>query len=145
MLFMIGTLGMDTRPFNTESMTREASATLAEKPVIGGMPPSEFTGEGADKVILSGTLFPTKIGGLTELEIAHQMRRSGARVPVTRGDGFRLGTYAITNMTETHADLLRDGVGFTVKYRITLKRVQSDAGSGQQVISGLLGLFEALR
>ncbi|WP_395175827.1 phage tail protein [Roseibium alexandrii] len=145
MLYMIGTLAMDTRPFNADEVTRNSTADLAEKPVIGGLAPSEFTGEGKDEIALSGLLIPSKIGGLTELETAHQMRMSGARVPIMRGDGFRLGTFSITKMSETHRDLLRNGVGFSVKYTITLKKVQPDDDEASSVISGLLNLFDAFR
>lgn len=145
MLYMIGTLALDTRPFNADAMDRTASADLASKPVIGGLEPSEFMGEGADEVTLSGQLLPTKIGGLTELEVAHQMRRTGTRFPLMRGDGTRLGWFAITRITERHADLMRSGVGFTVQYEIAMKKVQQDAGAGIGIVSGLLSLFEALR
>lgn len=141
MLYMLGTLALDTRPFNADAMERTASADLAAKPVIGGLEPSEFMGEGADEITLSGQLLPTRIGGLSELEIAHQMRRSGARFPLMRGDGVRLGTYAITRITESHRNLTREGIGFTLDHAITMKKVQPDAGSGQQIIMGLLSLF----
>lgn len=141
---MIGTLSLDTRPFNADNMHRQGTADLAEKPVIGGFAPSEFMGDGGEEITLSGQLLPLKIGGLDQLEVAQQMRRQGARVPVMRGDGTRLGTFAITRISERHTNLMRDGVGFTVAFEITLKKVQADSGSGLQVISGLLSLFEAL-
>lgn len=144
MLYMIGTLALDTRPFNADAMARTTTADVVSKNVIGGLNPSEFTGEGRDEIRLSGQLLPTKIGGLTELEVAQEMRRKGTRVPVMRGDGFRLGWYAITRITERHSHLMRDGVGFTVSYAITLKKVQDDRRDGSQVIAGLVGLFEAL-
>jgi phage protein U len=112
---------------------------------MGGLAPSEFTGEGKDEIALSGLLIPSKIGGLDELETAHQMRMSGTRVPVMRGDGVRLGTFAITKMSETHRDLMSSGVGFSVKYTITLKKVQPDDDGASSVVSGLLNLFDALR
>ena len=144
MLYMIGALQFDTRPFNVDAFERKAGADLATKPVMGGREPTEFTGEGADEITLSGQLLPTKIGGLAQLEVAHEMRRRGARVPVMRGDGARLGTFAIIDMNEKHGELLASGVGFTVDYSIKLRRVQEDAGDGSQVIAGLLSLFGAL-
>lgn len=144
MLYMIGTLSLDTRPFNADAMERTATADLAEKPVVGGFAPSEFMGEGKDEITLSGKLLPTKIGGLTELEIADNMRSAGARVPVMRGDGKRLGTYSIISLREKHKDLMRDGIGFTVDYSIKLKKVQADRDGSGSVINGLLSLFDAL-
>lgn len=144
MLYMIGTLSFDTRPFNADEFERTATADLAEKPVIGGFAPSEFMGEGEDQITLSGQLLPSKIGGLTEIEVADTMRKAGARVPVMRGDGKRLGTYSIINIREKHKHLLRNGVGFTVNYSIKLKKVQADRDGAGSVISGLLSLFDAL-
>lgn len=145
LLYMLGTLAMDTTPFNVDGMDRKASASIVSKGVMGTLPPKEFTGEGDDQVTLSGQLLPTKIGGLNELDIADEMRRSGTRFPLQRGDGKRFGWYAITNISEKHKHLMRDGVGFVVKYTIKMTKVQSDSGAGQQIIFGLLSMFSLLR
>lgn len=141
MLYMLGTLEIDTRPFSIDDMQRSSSAEIASKPLMGAFPSKEFTGEGDDEITLSGQLLPTKIGGLDELEIAHGMRRSGTRFPLQRGDGTRLGWFAITRISENHTHLGRDGVGFVIKHTIVMTKVQPDTGSGQQIISGLLSLF----
>lgn len=141
---MIGTLALDTRPFNVDSMDRDAAAEIVAKPLFGAFPAKEFTGEGEDDITLSGLLMPTKTGGLNELEIAHQMRRAGTRFPLMRGDGWRVGWYAITKIREQHKDLTREGIGFSVQCSITMTKTQPDNGAGQQVISGLLSLFGAL-
>lgn len=141
MLYMLGALTIDTKPFNADAVRRRASADLPTKQVIGGLAPSEFTGEGQNFITLSGQLLPSKIGGLPQLEIAHGYRREGKRNPLQRGDGERLGWFAITNISERHRHLDRNGVGFVVRHRITLKEVQPDNGSGEQVITDILSLF----
>lgn len=141
MLYMLGTLSIDTRPFSIDDMQRTASADIASKALIGAFPAKEFTGEGDDEITLSGQLLPTKIGGLDELEMAHEMRRGGTKFPLQRGDGTRLGWFAITRITESHTDLTRNGVGFVVKHTIVMTKVRPDTGAGQQVITGLLSLF----
>lgn len=141
MLYMIGTLMLDTRPFNADEMSRESDADIASKPLMGRLPGKEFMGEGDDRITLSGQLLPFKTGGLTELEFAHSMRRRGARFPLHRGDGYRLGWFAITNISERHTELSRNGVGHIVIHSITMEKVQAEAGAGQQVIFGLLSLF----
>ncbi|MFN4098138.1 MAG: phage tail protein [Pararhodobacter sp.] len=138
---MIGTLTLDTRPFNADRMSREASADIASKPLIGTLPGKEFMGEGDDRITLSGQLLPFKTGGLTELEIAHSMRRRGARFPLHRGDGYRLGWFAIVGISEGHSELSRSGVGHIVTHSITMEKVLPDAGAGQQIIFGLQALF----
>ncbi len=91
MLYMIGTLALDTRPFAVDEMSREADASIAAKPLMGAAQAKEFTGEGEDDITLSGQLLPTKIGGLDQLEILHQMRKQGTPFPLMRGDGMRFG------------------------------------------------------
>ncbi|MEP2724446.1 MAG: phage tail protein [Roseibium sp.] len=144
MLYMLGAVTVDTAPFSADDFSRSASADFAEKPVIGSLKPSEFMGEGQEQLSLSGQLLPSRIGGLTELETLDEMRRKGARFPVLRGDGTRLGTYALTQISEDHSSLMRDGVGFIIRYRLQMRKVQSDDGSGQQTVSGILSLFDAL-
>lgn len=141
MLYMMGTLIIDTRPFSIDVMDRDADASIVAKPVIGGFTPKEFTGEGEDEITLSGQLLPIRIGGLDQLEIVHEMRKAGTRFPLMRGDGWRYGWFAITRINESHAELNRNGVPFIVKHSITMTKTQSDSGSGQQIIDGLLSLF----
>lgn len=144
MLYMIGTLVLDTRPFSAETMSRLAGADIVVKPVAGGFQPKEFMGEGEDEISLSGRLLPSKIGGLTELETAHEMRRAGTQFPLMRGDGSRLGWFAISKISEKHTELTRDGVGFVVDHEIAMIRTAPDTGAGLQVILGLLSLFEVM-
>lgn len=144
MLYMLGTLTVDTRPFSIDTMDRTADASIVSKPVIGGFQPKEFTGEGEDEITISGEIIPHRIGGLSHLEMAHEMRRAGTRFPLSRGDGTFFGWYAISKINEKHSDLMRDGVGFKVAHTITMVKTGMDFGSGQQVISGLLSLFKAL-
>ena len=144
MLYMIGTLALDTRPFSVDDMSRDADASIVAKPLMAAAPGKEFTGGGEDDITLSGQLLPTKIGGLDELEVLHQMRRSGTRFPLMRGDGWRYGWYAIAKIGEQHMDLGRDGVGFTVRVTVSMTRTEAAEGAGQQIISGLLSLFESM-
>jgi phage protein U len=144
MLYMIGTLAIDTRPFAVDAMSRNAAADIASKPLIESLPGKEFMGEGDDEITLSGQLLPSKIGGLSELETLHAMRRAGTRFPLMRGDGRRLGWFAITRINEDHQELTRDGVGFVVKHQITMTKVAADSGSGLGIIQGLLSLFFGL-
>jgi len=144
-LYQIGALTLDTRPFNADEMKRSSAADFATKPTIGGLQGREFMGEGEDKLTLSGQLLPTKTGGMSELESAHSFRRAGTRLPVVRGDGKSFGWFVITSISESHTDLMRDGVGFVVKFDIDLAKVDApSAGSAGNLIQTLLSLFGAL-
>ncbi len=144
MLYTIGALNLDTRPFSVDEVQRSASADFANKPVMGGLVAREFMGEGEDTLSVSGQLLPFKIGGMTELELAHGLRRAGQMLPVQRGDGARLGWYTIDKITEGHKELMRDGVGFFIRYSIDLTKVSSSgapAGASAGVITTILSLF----
>lgn len=140
MLYTIGALTLDTRPFSVEEVQRTSSVDFAEKPVIGGMTAREFMGEGDDKITLSGQLLPFKTGGLTELELARRLMLAGQQLPVLRGDGVRLGWFTIDKISEGHKELMRDGVGFFIRHSLELSRV-SPIGASASVIGTILSLF----
>lgn len=143
MLYQIGAISLDTRPFNADEMERSAKADFAVKPVIGALPGREFMGEGEDEIILSGQILPTRIGGLGALEALQGFRRAGSALPVMRGDGRMFGWYVIEEIRENHEALGRDGVGFTVDYSVRLAK-SAPARAGAGLIGTLLSLFGAL-
>ncbi len=142
MLYSVGPLMLDTRPFSVNDVQRTASADFAQKPLIGTMQSREFMGEGEDRMILSGQLLPFRTGGITELEMVHAFRRSGQRLPVLRGDGRRLGWFVVEAISETHRDLMRDGVGFFIRHSITLVKVTAE-GASPSILGTILSLFNA--
>lgn len=148
MLYQIGTVSMDTRPFNVDDVSIKGSSSLPQKPVLGSLRPIEFTGDDGYTITLSGQILPTKIGGLSGVEALNQMRANGITIPVVRGDGRALGWYSIKDVSEKHSDLVRSGVGFVVKYTVTLIQAPGPAGGGiaggTGIISALVGLFNAI-
>lgn len=142
MLYMLGPVQLDTGPISADAVSRVSTGGMVAKPVIGGLQRKEATGQGEDDLTITGTLAPYQIDGLTALEKLHEMRRQNARFPVMRGDGYRFPTwYAIREITETHENLTRDGLGFIVVFSVTLEQAEERAGDGQQVIASLLSLF----
>lgn len=143
MLYMLGAVQLDTRPVSADSVQRLATGGLVAKPVMGGRQRKEATGEGEDELTIAGTLVPQRHGGLTELETLHEMRRQNARFPVMRGDGYRFPSwYAIKQISETHEDLTKEGLGFIISYSVTLEQAEERSGDGQAVIGALLSLFK---
>lgn len=140
MLMQIGAVTLDTRPFSADAVDRVASADFAEHALIGSLKGREFMGEGDEIVTVSGQILPGKIGGLTELETLHGLRRAGQAVPLMRGDGRMLGWFVITQVRENHEDLERDGVGFKVQHSITLAK-SSPAQASSSLVPSLLSLF----
>ncbi len=144
MLYQIGPLALDTRPFSADAMTRAGGAELAVKPLMNALPGREFMGEADEVITITGQLLPSKIGGLTELEMAHAMSRAGTALPLMRGDGKMFGWFAIESVSEQHASLGRHGVGFTVKYSLSLVKVDPDLSAGAGASAGIVGLLLSL-
>lgn len=143
MLYLIGALNLDTRPFSIEEVQRTMSADFADKPIVGGRIAREFMGAGEEKLVLSGQLSPFRAGGLTELELAKSMMLAGQPQPVLRGDGARLGWFTIDKISEGHKELMRDGVGFFIRHSVELTKVSAEGGS-PSVIGNILSFFGLL-
>ncbi|WP_099864743.1 phage tail protein [Pararhizobium haloflavum] len=143
MLFQIGTVTVDTRPFNIEEVERTGAADYAVKPVIGSLPSREFMGEGDDRIVISGQLLPQKVGGLTELEALHAFRRGGETLPVMRGDGKMFGWFVVEEIREEHSGLFRDGVGSALKHSVTLAKSAPEQASAS-IVGALVSLFNVI-
>ena len=142
MLYQLGPVSVDVYPFSIDTFQREASADYAKKDIISGAPNREFMGEGDESLSLEGQILPLHIGGLTELETLHDMRRSGTRLMVTRGDGMVLGWHAIENITENHEDLVSSGIGIKVNHTIKLIKVDAPGmDEGMDLLNTILSLF----
>lgn len=145
MLFQIGLLTADVRPFNVDEWARETTGEWAKKDLLGRRPAYEFTGEGEGKLSFKGKVHPTKVpGGLSMLELGHAMARSGSPQFVTRGDGAVLGWFAVKRFSESHSNIGPElpGVGREVEHEIELVPVEApgaDIGAG--LLSGLISLF----
>jgi len=148
MLYNIGTVTMDTRPFNVDDVDIKGDASIPQKPVIGSLRPIEFTGDDGRTITLSGQILPSKIGGLTSVEALDQMRANGVIVPLVRGDGRAFGWYGIKSVSQKHTNLLRNGVGFNVNYSVSLIQAPGPSmggiAGGAAIVAALVGLFNAL-
>ncbi|MCD1644339.1 phage tail protein [Aurantimonas coralicida] len=144
-LYVIGPLILDTFPFNADSADRRGQADFAIKPVVSGLQPLEPMGEGDDTLIVAGQLMPFKIGGLSHLALADQLRIAQQPLPCQRGDGRSFGWRVIVENGEKHQDLMRNGVGFTVDYELRLRKVPPPYGAAAAgVISMVTSLFSVL-
>lgn len=139
MLYMIGPVSVALKPFNVDKVSRKTEASLAEKGLIGGLPGDEHTGY-KQSFTLSGTVLPFRFpGGLSSLEVLHEMCATGIRAMLIRGDGTVLGWCAIESVEENHEHLQADGVGFVVTHSISLKRVPTGGGDAVDFLMSLFG------
>jgi phage protein U len=144
MLFQIGVLTVERRPFNVSEWSRETKGDWAKKDLLGRAPGQEFVGEGEGSLKFKGRVLPTKYGGMSELELAHSMTRSGTPQFVVRGDGFVLGWYGLKSISESHTLLgpATGGVGQMIEHELELVPVGAPgAGIGTALLSDLISLF----
>lgn len=142
MLYQVGPLAFDTFPFSLNGVERDAGADFAKHPLMNRRKGYEFEGPGDDVLTLSGECLPVHIGGLSEIELAHQLRDSGEPVFVMRGDGGVAGWHVVLNVKENHEIIGPGGVGFLIKHQIRLERTDDPgAAAGAGLIASLLSLF----
>ncbi len=147
MLWQVGPLTISRRPYNIEEWSWEASASWAKKELLGRRPDREFTGEGEEKLTLKGRLHPFNrraIAGLSSLELAHSLCRTGQPVFVTRADGRVFGFYGIESVKEDHSAIgpHTGGIGQQIDHELNLVPVgQPGVGPATDLLSQLISLF----
>ena len=122
MLYQVGPLQFDIAPANLHEVNRWSATDYAKKPVVGRRQPHEYVGEGDDRLVLRGRLFPYKTGGLGCLEVANSIRASHAAQMVCRGDGAVLGWFIITDVHSRDERLGPNGVGQIIEVQISLEK-----------------------
>ena len=146
MLYQIGLLSFQTNAFSIDRVRRNTRADFAVKPVVGGRKPRGAIGPGDDGLTLSGTLLPFRLGGLTELDIAHGMLASQIAQPVMRGDGKSLDYHVLEDIEEDHQEIEENGVGFVIGYTIKTQKVPPPStADAAAIVGGLVSLFRVLR
>lgn len=125
MLLQVGPLQFDIAPLNAEKVAHDAKTDFAKKDVVGRRKIYEHVGEGDETLVIHGTLFPFKLGGLGALALAQALRVSAAPQYVVRGDGACLGWYVIVQILDTHDFLHSTGVGQKIEVAVHLERADS--------------------
>lgn len=142
MLYQVGPLTFDTFPLSLNAVERDAGADYAKHDLLNRRRGYEFEGPGDDTLTLSGECLPWHIGGLAQIDLAHQLRDAGGPVFVVRGDGGVAGWHVITNVRENHEMIGPSGVGFVVKHQLKLERCDDPGpAAGAGLIATLLSLF----
>lgn len=139
MYYQIGPVTLRQVGLGPDTVRMDGEHDFASKPVLGREPPLEDVGEGQNTLTLSGTLFPRKIGGLTEYAILDQHRYNGTPVFILRGDLFPLGWYRITSASREDRLLDRSGIGRVIA--VNLKFVRADKPPASRLFELLVGLF----
>lgn len=139
MLMMLGPVAFTVAPFNAHQSAHTHETDYAEKPILGARPGLEFVGEGPERWTIEGRLFPEKFGGLSQLELLAQARRSGQPQYMMRGDGGQMGWVSILSISETSSHLDARGVGRVVDVSISVQRAEAPgAGNYFSLMSQVL-------
>lgn len=142
MLMLIGPVRFRVQPLNATEYTHSHGASHVEKPVIGGRPPLEWTGDETESWSIRAVLFPETFGGESALTVLALMRKTGLPQYMMRGDGTLMGWVVITSITEKSTYLDASGVGKVIEVDLGLRR--SGAPSVAGYVQGISGLFGGL-
>ncbi|MBY6239792.1 phage tail protein [Methylosinus sp. Sm6] len=141
MLYQLGIVTFEVTPVNVDSVHRETGHDFASKAIVGALKPREKMGEADDRILLTGTLWPHKFGGIGTLDDLREMARGGELQKLLRGDGVDMGWYLLERMVETHDYLDTAGIGRKIAFNLFLTK--SDQRPSQQAalttIYGLIG------
>ena len=127
MLLNLGSVVFEILPIGLDEINHGATASFASHPVLGDMPPLEFTGKGPEIWSIRGTLMPEfsanagvgdGSGGLSDIDALHAMRRSGQAQPLVRGDGVNMGYVVLTHVAERSSKLNAEGIGRIIEIDI---------------------------
>lgn len=139
MLYQYGPVQFQLWPFNIHETDRDASYDFAEHQVIGALQPLEKGGLGRDEIVLSGRLFPRKLGGLSNLDALRALAETQEAQPLMRGDGRPLGWRVITRLGERGSWLDAKGVGQVIEFEASFRLAPRPGAQGWY--SALVSLF----
>lgn len=123
-LFQFGPVLFRVMPLNINQYEIVTTTEYARKPVLNSIPQREWVGEGDEEVVLSGMVFPKRIGGFANLEQLDAMRLNATAQPLIRGAavGTMLGWFVCEHLERRHNFLNSDGIGQTIIWQAAFSR-----------------------
>lgn len=125
MLMLLGPVRFEVAPMNAHDIMHSHASDYVAKPVMGASEPLEWMGEGAETWVIRGRLFPHRFGGLGDLRLLYEARRSGLPQYMMRGDGAQMGWVVIESVTERSSHLDGGGVGRMIEFDVTVRRASA--------------------
>lgn len=139
LLAALGYFVFTTRTIPFQSLDRSNSWRHPSQPVVGGAPPSQFTGAEPEEITIDAELRPEVTGGLFPISILRKMADTGQPYPLITGGGEVLGSYVITGIQEKRGELKHTGSPRAISFTLNLKKV-SDVPIGTKGKALLIGL-----
>lgn len=126
MLMSLGmfVFGLDTAPF--ETIKRSTSERWSRNERVGRRAAQQHLGPGEDTITVDGALMPELTGGPENLDKLREMMAAGRAWILTAGTGEVLGRWIITQVEETRAKLLTNGVARKITFALTLQAYDDD-------------------
>jgi hypothetical protein len=110
-------------PLNYDSMDHETATDWAHKEIAGAAVYREWVGEEDETRVLRGSIFPYRIGGMTQIELFDQYRRGGVANVLVSGDGRNLGWFVCEKLSRQHTFISAEGVGQQIQFEASMARV----------------------
>lgn len=123
MLMTLGIFAFEIGTLPYQELTRKTEWRHARSPRFGAREASQYLGPGAEKVTLSGALFPGVAGSYASLRDLRDMGDQGEAWPLVDGEGRVLGNFTIDSIDERQAVFMVNGVPRTADFTIELSRV----------------------
>ena len=111
---------LDTAAYDT--LTRETGWRWPPADRIGGRPIPQYLGPGAEKIELSGAIYPSFRGGLGQMEEMRAEADKGKPLRLVDGRGIVWGLYVIVRVSETQTLLGARGEPKEMKFVLDLQR-----------------------
>lgn len=127
MLCMIGPVKFQVAPLNATDIGHTHETAFVEKAVMGAMPPVEYVGEGPEAWTIRGRIFPRRFGGLGDLRLLQEARKTGLPQYLVRGDGALMGWVVIERVNERSTYLDDGGVGQVIDIDLSVRRCPAPA------------------
>lgn len=122
------TFSLDTAAF--QELQRSSTFNWQAKNRIGRQPAHQLTGRGADKITLSGVIYPHFRGGLGQIELLRQQAKTGEPLPLIYAFetvGQYCGLWCVTDIEETRTVLFENGTPRKIEFRLSLVEYGEDA------------------
>ncbi|MDD7806084.1 MAG: phage tail protein [Endozoicomonas sp. (ex Botrylloides leachii)] len=116
--------GINTAAYQTLQRTSRYQWQAQHR--MGNKPMQQFTGTHADTVTLEGFILPHYKGGLLQVHLMRIEAGKGQPLLMTDGLGTVWGQWCITELRETHSDLISNGAPRHIRFQLSLVEYGDD-------------------
>ena len=112
-----------------DSLQHSTEYNWQEQQRLGGYSAQQFTGMGKTSISLSGVMLPDFAGGRAQLDAMRDQAGKGKPLILIDGNGFVLGKWCITKISNTNSNLWSNGMARKIEFSMDLEFYGEDASS----------------